>query len=71
MLLSNAINSMLSRDYGFIAPCVPAGLCTQKIGNAYSGFTKDHHNPEAYLRISQRTPLSNITNTLASGKSLF
>jgi hypothetical protein len=45
MLLSNAINSMSSRDYSFIAPCVSAGVCTQEIGNAYSGFTKDHHTP--------------------------
>jgi hypothetical protein len=59
------------RDYGFIAPCVPAGVCTQENRNAYSGFTKDHHTPEASLRISQRTPLTNITNTLASGKTLF
>jgi hypothetical protein len=36
---------MSSRDYGFITPCVPAGICTQEIGNAYSGFIKDHHTP--------------------------
>jgi hypothetical protein len=71
MLLSNANSSMSSRDYGFIAPCVPAGVCTQENGNAYSGFTEDHHTTEASLRISHCTPLSNITNTLASGKTLF